>query len=238
MIFVRALALIVIGAVCSVRCGAVYSATNSSRALTTVALSSQFAADPSEFGRFSLPAINDHGQTSFLVDVANGEVGIRSIWTDRNGGLERVAETGAPAPGTSSAFYWFQDPLIDNSGRIVFSGSYFDDDPFGLLGTGLWQSRDATVEPIVVKGTFTESADSDQFLGVSEVRLHREGQLAFTAALGRGSPRAGSIWLQNDEGRRMISRSDQQPADLLDERMPSIVRLRVIQNSPLIGTAR
>ena len=73
-------------------------------------------------------AINEAGQTVFMGTISGPGIDStnnRGIWVERDGGLELVARTGDPAPGTEPGVVFagfFRQPNISDSGAVAFRG--------------------------------------------------------------------------------------------------------------------
>jgi hypothetical protein len=105
--------------------------------------------------------------------------------------------------------------LIDDGGRVAFTGSYFYDTPFPQIGSAIWRTQGSQLETIAAMNTPSPLSDYERFQGVHEVLLTRPGKLAFTASLGPAYGVWSSVWREDGSQLVRVSRSYDRPTDLL-----------------------
>jgi hypothetical protein len=119
------------------------------------------------------------------------------LWSNRDGALALIAESGQPAPGSGIVFTSFFGPLLDEAGNIAFMGS-------GDSITGIWTDRDGPMMTVVQQGqqvenqpvgvTFTNSGiNTFQLLAFNE-----SGVMAFSAGINDPEQGPQSGLLLND----------------------------------------
>jgi hypothetical protein len=96
------------------------------------------------FATFSFhPALNDVGHIGFTAILTGSTVSgnnDRGVWADRGAGLELVARTGSPAPGTEAGVNFavrFSERVMNSRGEMAFVSA--------LAGTGINFSNDTGI---------------------------------------------------------------------------------------------
>jgi len=171
-------------------------ATASDDTLRTVALSGNGAPGTSSgvnFAVFSVPAINDAGQTAFLGDLAGTGVNGSNdtgIWSEGgDAGLALVAREGDEAPGTSSGvnFSIFGTPAINDAGQAAFAGFLAGTGVVvGSNDTSIWsEGGDAGLALVAGAGNAVPGTSSGvNFLSLSFFpAINGAGQTAFVGSL-------------------------------------------------------
>jgi hypothetical protein len=144
----------------------------------------------SGFGKHPIPALGDDGTVVFAAAVAGGRA-VEGIFAVRNGRVQPVALSGAPAPGVASGVLAGLDaPAINARGDVAFLATVRRGretlDAVLLATRGQLQKIVAQGDPAPAGGTFA---------GFGPPALNRDGAVAFGAAIeGRAVPGGIFVW--------------------------------------------
>jgi hypothetical protein len=177
---------------------------------TTMAVATGGSSAPGttgDFYRFGLPAMNASANSAFWASLLlPGSPSLpppvrEGVWLNRSGVMEPLALEGGAAPGVGGAmFSMFYDPILNEDGTAAFlaelaesAGSVDESNDKGIWRGGLADR----LQLVVRSGGVPPGVPGAQFKAFSSPRLNRLGQLAFTAALERGS---GGVTASSDHG--------------------------------------
>ncbi|MBV9386748.1 MAG: hypothetical protein JOZ78_10005 [Chroococcidiopsidaceae cyanobacterium CP_BM_ER_R8_30] len=118
------------------------------------------------FAAYTIPAINDKGDTAFNADLKSGGRGLYAV---SNGQLTTIADT------TSGTFTKFSVPSFNNSGNVAFDAGLSDGSSAVYLDTG----GQLTTVASTSNGYFKDLTQSD-------VAFNNQGDVAFLANLDNG----------------------------------------------------
>lgn len=126
------------------------------------------------------PAVsNDQGDVAFVATLhKTGTLSPieSSIWRETDDGLELIARTGDPAPGTGTGtvFNQFRPPIMNSLGQIAFRGTVIGDGVTQFNDGGIWAEDAAgTLRLIVREGDIidVENGTGTDLRTISEVLL-------------------------------------------------------------------
>jgi len=169
------------------------------------------------FRRFSSGGtLNNNGQVAFQGVLLTGTGVDRGIWSEGGDkGLELIARSGSPAPGTESGVYYANIGVhnFSDNGRIVF-WSWLQGVNVGLSDNiGIWKAGGGNETELISRGGMDlPGTESGVFMiGLGAIALNNNGQAAFWAPLnepdefGRSSE---GIWSEGGgNGLELIARS-------------------------------
>jgi hypothetical protein len=179
-----------------------------------------FAVDgTSPFIQLNGPALNNTGEFAFTAKLTEclgcgaPDVVHRGLWsTTAAGGLELIALTGEPAPGTTaSAFARFLFHSFNDSGQLAFRALI--DDAFSLGNEGLWTGTPVAVSLVAKSGDEAPGTGGLSFTifgseGVFGPALNTTGDLLFRAFLNSGDTASNSgLWLLRDGIVSLVARA-------------------------------
>jgi glucose/arabinose dehydrogenase len=162
------------------------------------------------FASFGVPAINDAGEMAFSGKYVSGEGGRAVILGpkgDQRSTFAVLLGTGDPAPDVAGApisgatFASFNDPLLNNGGRVAFVGK-MKGTPTSK-DTGIWTNADTGILHLVAReGDPAPGVAGARFKGITSVAFG-DGDasvLAFTASLTSGGVKGtndSGLWLSS-----------------------------------------
>lgn len=178
------------------------------------------------FRQFSEPGLNAVGRGVFLAAVgtlAQSANWRYALYSDRGGGLERIATVGeAPRGGPAQHRYveLGADPLIDDSGRIVYWAKIAEDGVPDSSDTAIHlDTPGGSSATIATSGEEAPGAEPGVFAGFSRaIGLGSGGRVAFNAVLsgnGVNADNNSGLWIA-DPGRapRLLVREGDAVADV------------------------
>lgn len=178
-------------------------ASASSANLTQVILNGANATGVSgaTYSDFAFPAINNNTRIAFHGFLNYGVAGSKifgGAWTINNGTISLAAGIGSSAPD-SAVFSGIGEPILDDSGRLTFSG--YLKNGIGAVtsntSAGIWQvAANGTISKIARAGGNATGAAGMIFSTFNKL-VAGNGGVAFTATLTSGS---GSLNLTNSTG--------------------------------------
>ncbi len=200
-------------------------------AQVTVALSGDVAPGTSDsFTGFSVPALNNAGQTAFAGGLNSSSASDSGIWSEGGGsGLALVAREGNTAPGTSDKFVLFNSPVLNNAGQTAFSGRL---NSSSGTDSGIWSEGGGSGLALVARWGNTAPGTSDSFRFLNSPVLNSAGQTAFVGGLNSSAGTDRGIWAEDLLGvLTLIARE----GDLLDVDDGSGTDLRTISRLSFIA---
>jgi hypothetical protein len=151
-------------------------------------------------------AINDGGQIALATRLRNG---MDAIWSKGDHGLELVAQSGSPAPGTESGVNFgpfVSNPILNERGELAFKAL--------LAGgrQGVWAQRGGNLKLIASSGQLapgTAQGVTFSSLGFSRPAINSNGDVVFGARLvgnGVGYFDDEGIWADTGDSITLIAR--------------------------------
>jgi hypothetical protein len=123
-----------------------------------------------------------------------------SIWAGLPGSLQVVAKTGDAAPGiaTGPTFAKFYDPVISNTGQVIFAANLEGPDITDANMGSVWRFDGESLGMILRNGDpAPDTPNGTSFVRIGQPTINDRGQIALLAgtdeATGTGEPRMG-IW--------------------------------------------
>jgi hypothetical protein len=160
----------------------------------------------SGFGKHPIPALGDDGTVVFAAAVAGGRA-VEGIFAVRNGRVQPVALSGAPAPGMASGVLAGLDaPAVNARGDVAFLATVRRGretlDAVLLATRGQLQKIVAQGDPAPAGGAFA---------GFGPPAVNRDGAVAFGAAIeGRAVPGGIFVW-RAGQLRMVLGAGDETP---------------------------
>jgi hypothetical protein len=164
--------------------------------------------------------MNDSGHVAFATNLVGADVSgfaERGVWSEGHGsGLQLIARTGDPAPGTGPDTYFSdigQSPSINNAGHIAFYGALQGSGSTpGVNSTGIWSEAGGGGLRLVARAddpvTDLPGTELAGFRG--QVYLNGVGQTTFVAGIrGPGVDSSNNIALFKEDsagGLKLIAR--------------------------------
>jgi hypothetical protein len=166
-------------------------------------------------GQFEVAGFNDADQVAFLSSLSG--TGVTStnnsaIWLGSlASGLQLIARTGSPAPGTTGNFEHLGDPALNNVGGAAYFGWATTAGLYGVWARSNSGTRLVAIQNLPAPGTSAGIAFS-QLRGPT---INNSNQTAFFSTLkgsGVTSLNENSVWSEGNGGLHMVARSgDQAP---------------------------
>lgn len=185
------------------------------------------------------PQVNNAGRVAFSSYLAGAGPGFQSgIWSDVGGSLQKVAATGDQAPGLAPGvkFNLVGEPVLSDSGRLVFDGNFVQNG--SPLGGTIWSYQNGNTVPILLPGDHAPGTPTDDtFLGASQVCINKYGRIAFSGYLKTGvgdvtADNSVGIWAEDSSGQlQLIVRK----GDLIDVDNGPGIDLRTIASFSYFG---
>jgi hypothetical protein len=131
--------------------------------------------------------MNDAGQLAFAASLRlNGAPVGEAVWTEQNGALKLVAQTGTQAPGAPAGtnFTDVNPPIINALGQAAFHSFLTDNDDFPTLNHGIFMDQGDALRLVARQGGQPPGLpEGARFSSVSGTfSLNDLGQVAFVAA--------------------------------------------------------
>lgn len=155
------------------------------------------------------PFVNNMGTVVFSAslqgpDIPAGEE--RGLWKWDNGVQSLMVRSGDVAPGPTTTFVGFLEPLICDAGDVVFVADLDGTLPY----EGLWRIVDGVVSPIALIGNVIPGMKPFTFDSISErPLLSRDGVIVFAADIeGPDVTNANNrtVWAVEDGVYRLVAR--------------------------------
>ncbi len=129
-----------------------------------------------KFSSFSTPVINANNHTAYAATLANSTTG---IWADGvNGTPGLLAVAGGAAPGTSSTFASFSDPVDNSSDVVAFRAS------LATRVMGIWSGTAGNLQLVALAGNQApDCAPGVTYSAFTALGLPDQGGTVFTATL-------------------------------------------------------
>ncbi len=165
-------------------------------------------------------AINDGGQIALTTRLLNGR---EAIWSKGDDGLELVAQSGSPAPGTEPGVNFgpfVTNPILNERGELAFYTLLAGD-----RGQGVWAERGGSLELIASSGQpapGTPEGVTFSKQGFSQPAFNDNGSVAFRAGIVGSGVRYENdrgIWTNANGALTLVVRSGSQaPGGNAEER--------------------
>jgi hypothetical protein len=159
---------------------------------------------------FSSLVINNQGRMAFRANAiqAGGSIPTPAgmgIWSNAAGSLALVAKVGDQAAGAPAgvSFLSLGNPLMSNSGQVVFTSSVAGSGVDSTNDIGVWIQRGSQLELVAREGAHAPGLpDGVVFTGFSNVSMNDAGQVAFQATLRTASVPIShqGIWATDPNG--------------------------------------
>ncbi len=157
-----------------------------------------------EFEEFGNPALNSQSHIAFQAIITGVPAAQNSgIWADSGtNGLELVAQTQQPAPGTTGAqFASFSDPVYNNFDAVAFRATVKSGDTVttgaGNNSFGIWANNGGSLQLVARAGGDAPGTDGAVFQSFLQFALPDQGGVVMLANLLIG---AGGITAATDQG--------------------------------------
>jgi len=162
------------------------------------------------FDNFSLPVLNDGGQTAFNCSLSGAvnstnDVG---IWSSGSGTLSLVARKGAHAPGTEAGanFDFLTPPALSRAGKTAFQATLTGVGVDVTNNQGIWSEGSGTLTLVARKGSPAPGTSTGvNFNSLNVPVINREGRTAFHASL--TSTSGDGIWSESSGTLSLIART-------------------------------
>ena len=157
----------------------------------TIALTGQSAtgAGSGTFSFFSIPELNDAGQTAFRASIVGGSSTDGIYRSSSGSALTAVALLGQTAPGAGGGtFSGLLSPVLNEAGQIAFQAIITG----GTSTRGNYRSSSGnTLTAIALLGQSATGAGGGTFSSLGNPVLNDAGQTAFRAAITGGTSTSG-----------------------------------------------
>ena len=139
------------------------------------------------------PVFNTAGKVAFHADitvngVTNTTGNYTGFWSNATGSLALVARGGTagtnPQVGAGNNFYDFEDPVLNDAGKVAFKASLALGDSGTLVGSGIWSNVGGTLQPVASTqgvGPGPGLGVGVSFAGLDKPIINNDGKIAFSA---------------------------------------------------------
>jgi hypothetical protein len=126
-------------------------------------------------------SLNDLQEVVFINQVQSYFKGLYStaVLKWKAGALEMIVQIGDPVPGTNHTFSYFSDPLIDNTGRVVFVSGFLSSQ-----GGAIFSFYEGAFEILVQEGQALAGIGAFTFL--SQPDINNSGAVTFLSNMDTG----------------------------------------------------
>ncbi len=163
---------------------------------------------------FLFPVINNDGRTAFVGTLKGAGVTATNdtgIWKEGPAGLELVARSGAPAPGTTAVFSTFNDnlfvPIINGQGKTAFRARLTGAGVTAANDSGIWSEGALSPALVAREGAVAPGTGNALFVDLAVTSaapiMNGAGQTAFFSTLsgpGVNFTNNAGIWATDPDG--------------------------------------
>lgn len=223
--------------------------TGTSGSLELLALSGDPAPDTADllFSYFADPVANNTGIKAFLASTADSNLEYGDgIWMAGPAGVNLLARTGEPAPGTGGRSFvslaygalWgaagagadltaddTAGPVLNRTGDVAFNGFLAPYDPVtGIADEGVWIQDSSGLRLVTIVGDAAPGTTGLTFRDFNHINLNALGQVAFDAVLDSGDPASDhGIWLGLPDNLGLLAREGDPAPGVVSETFANLV---------------
>lgn len=137
---------------------------------------------------FSFPALNASGAVAYFANLAGSAVSASNnlgLWAG-SGPPSLVARAGDDAPGTPAAtvFTFFENPALNDSGRVSFTAYVSGASVGGLNNSGIWTTAGGTLSLFIRAGDAAPDTEANtNFVFFFQSYINNANQIALEALI-------------------------------------------------------
>lgn len=166
----------------------------------------------SVFGRTNftiIPTLNNNNDVAFYATLSPAGSG---VWAEASGALQLIAENGTLAPGSTDVFSDFNDPRINDAGKLAFAASL---SAAAAADTGIWSSGLGALTLVAREGEQAAGLGAGVVYGelVNPPLLLHDGRIAMSGPItgsGVDVEHDTALWVQTAQGLQLVAREGDQ----------------------------